>query len=514
MPDSDVLFLSAAHGSLARLLGSFIGTSAAPSGVLTAEDAAELSKALGATVGARIYPDSIACTGNALYAAAKDSKSRRLVVRASVAKDSRGTDAYTLDARPWTESVAETMRDRLRFLRPGPIGQGASIGLGDRTGCATAGHARAMRSAGMTPAFAQQSAREMKRTGRSAREVLDDACWGVFVAGWRRPWGADADHLKEPADIDACAAAGFTMFTLDLGDFVDDAASTDSHDVLRHKFERLPWTELGTSPEDCRRGHIGHSTGADEESFLRAAVKYGKAVARAAKLAQHVASRMGRRPYELEISLDECSTPTTPFEHRFVSSELARMGVRPASVAVRLIGNFEKGIDYKGELDQLARAIESHVEVARELGPYKLSVHSGSDKFSLYPILARSTGGTFHLKTSGTSWLEALRTLAEAEFELFCEIVSAARAHYDADRKTYQVSATSEALPEKITKEQALALLDEPSARQVLHVTYGAVLGGKPQEAIRNALEKHEELYWSNLKRCIDKHLRLLSSIA
>jgi len=522
MPDSDVFFLSAAHGAITRLLDAIVEGSSGASGAraeapsrLARDDALSLARALGGAVKAQVYAESIACAGRAVYAAAKDAKLRRAVVRASkVGREGPKSGSYALDVRPWTASVAESMRERLPFLRPGPLGGGASVGLGDRLGCATVGHARAAGATELVPAFAQQSAREMSRTGRSPSDVLDDATWGVFVSGWRRPWGADADHLKTIEDIDRCASAGFVTFTLDPSDCVDDAASTDPADVLRRKLDAAPWGALETTLADCRRRHVGGADHADEEAFARAAAKYCAAIARAAELARHVASRLSPRPFEIEISLDETSSPTTPFEHRFVALELARLGVRPASVAVRFVGEFEKGVDYKGDLERLARDAESHAEVARELGPYKLSVHSGSDKFSAYPVLARAARGAIHLKTAGTSWLEALRTVAETDLGLFCEIVAVARARYAEDRKSYHVSARCEDLPAaELTEASARGLLDRPGARQVLHVTYGSVLAARAAsgetlgEEIRRLLDQNEELHWANVERHLARHL-------
>src|SRR4051812_29387071 len=107
-----------------------------------------------------------------------------------------------------------------------PLGLTASFGFGDRLGVATPGHVAALRSAGggIAPIFAQQSIREMTRTGRSAKEVVDDALRGAESAGYDGEQGADADHLKTPADVDRTAEAGFVFFTIDPSDHVDGAA--------------------------------------------------------------------------------------------------------------------------------------------------------------------------------------------------------------------------------------------------------------------------------------------------
>ena len=125
---------------------------------------------------------------------------------------------------PLSDSNARELRRRLAWLRPVPLGQQTSFGFGDRLGNATPGHVDAMRAAGavgrIAPIYAQQSVRENTRTGRTPQQVMDDAMWGVFEAGWREPWGADADHVKEIADLDAFVAAGYTFYTIDPSDHV------------------------------------------------------------------------------------------------------------------------------------------------------------------------------------------------------------------------------------------------------------------------------------------------------
>jgi hypothetical protein len=134
---------------------------------------------------------------------------------------------YVLLAPRSAHNLAQ-LRTLLSWLSPEPLGLERSFGLGDRLGLATPGHVRALRLAGegLRPVFAQQSIREMGRTRRSPREVLDDATWGVFSSGWRFGHCADGDHLKTVDDVDSCAAAGFTLFTFDPGDHVGTGADS------------------------------------------------------------------------------------------------------------------------------------------------------------------------------------------------------------------------------------------------------------------------------------------------
>lgn len=479
---------------------------------VSGEDRSSLASAISGILGAKVYPDSLLAARGGLYGLAKGGDGRRLVVSAVPAREGRpalaaagkGLGGFCLKTSPWDHEAADRMRKLVPRAGPSRLGGGPSVGLGDRLGVATPGHARGVKGSGLPPAFAQQSAREMARTGRSPGEVLDDATWGAMLAGWRGRWGADADHMKSASEIDPCVEAGFTMFTLDPGEEVDDAASSDSPDVVARKLKEVPWDGLETALDEARGRHVRSPD--DEEPFARAAVKYGRAVAKAVELARHVSERLSGKKFDLEVSFDETASPTTPFEHRFAVTELRRSGIELWSMAVRFVGEFEKAVDYRGDLKELAEQAGSHARIARELGPYKLSVHSGSDKFSAYPVLAEACRGEIHLKTAGTSYLDALKAIAASDPGLFREIVEVARSKYEEDRRSYFVSAGASDLPDPSTKQEAEALFCQDGPRQVLHVTYGSVLGALG-ERIRRALESAEELYWSILAENVKRHI-------
>jgi hypothetical protein len=376
--------------------------------------------------------------------------------------------------------------------------------MGDRLGLATPGHVQAVKAVGgeIAPIFAQQSIREMARTGRTPQQVMDDATWGTFQEGWQGGIGADADHLKTTADIDACAAAGFTFFTIDPGEHVDGAADTDDVATLGRKYDALPWLNLETTATALRAAYVGkrlevedRTIAYDDATLLRAAVKYGRAVAHVAAMYRHLDERRKtkdeRSPeivgpssfvlgqFELEVSVDETDTPTSHAEHLFIARELRRLGVKWVSLAPRYVGRFEKGVDYIGDLDAFEADFAGHAAIARAVGPYKLSLHSGSDKFSVYPIAARLTRGLVHLKTAGTSYLEALRTIAALDPAFFRELYVFARERYEIDRASYHVSAqlARAPLPEDVSQVDLPKLLDQFDAREILHVTFGSVLG-------------------------------------
>jgi hypothetical protein len=490
-------------------------------------------------LGMELLPRSRATHAGAEWALAQVGGGRQLVAllpagSTDLLDDLEGRteerDGATLLVGPLSPRNGLALRKHVEWLRPRPLGTATSAGLGDRLGLATPGHVRAIRAVGggVAPVFAQQSIREMSRTGRTPVEVMDDATWGILAEGWRDGVGADADHLKTPEDVDACLEAGFSFFTVDPGDHVDSAAEEADAEALEAAVAALPWEGLEDTAKDLRGRYVGrtvavedHVLELDESTLLRAAAKYGRAVAHVARMERHLRRAAGTREVELEVSVDETATPTTPAEHYWVASELKRLGVRWVSLAPRFVGRFEKGVDYIGDLQALEDDLAAHAAIARELGPYKLSLHSGSDKFSVYPIAARQTRGLVHLKTAGTSYLEALRTVAVLDAPLFREIYVFARDRYETDRASYHVSARLDRAPrpEQIPDASLASLLGHFDAREILHVTFGSVLTERSdgggfcfRHRLMDLLARNPEAYAHNLETHFVRHLRPLVS--
>lgn len=414
------------------------------------------------------------------------------------------------------------------------LGLKPSFGFGDRTGLATPGHIEAMKLAGqgIAPIFAQQSIREMARTGRTPQGVIADALAGMQAAGWTDPSGADADHLKTKEDIDATLAAGFTFFTLDPSPHVDATAASLSLSELESRFlfiqDEVEWaleqadrqislpngTALKLSREDC----------------LRAAIKYGKAVNHACELSDHLKTsceKLGRE-HEVELSVDETEHPTTLAEHFIVAKRCLDRGMKLVSLAPRFLGDFEKGVDFKGDIKAFEASVADHAAIAEMLGPYKLSLHSGSDKISIYTAFAKLTRGKFHVKTAGTSYLEALRVIAKIDPPFFRDIVSRARLRYNEDKATYHVSATlhSAKAPAEIPLEGQLESeylenwADVPAGkgftkpgRQILHCTFGSILTDPLMSVmLKHVLKRNADLYRDILAEHFEKHLTALQA--
>jgi hypothetical protein len=257
----------------------------------------------------------------------------------------------------------------------------------------------------------------------------------------------------------------------------------------------------------------------DEPALLKAVVKYGRAVEHVAAMSRHLARAAAGRPFEMEVSVDETEQPTSAVEHVYIASELRRLGVEWVSLAPRFIGRFEKGVDYIGDLAAFEADLAVHAAIARQFGPYKLSLHSGSDKFSIYPAAMRQTRGRVHLKTAGTSYLEALRTIAAIDPKFFLEIYTFDRERYETDRASYHVSAQLRRAPEPVAVSNPAGLLNQFDAREILHVTFGSVLtavspggglrfGGRLKEMLRT----NAELYSGNLEAHFLRHLKPFSS--
>ncbi|MSU34600.1 MAG: hypothetical protein EXS36_05730 [Pedosphaera sp.] len=414
---------------------------------------------------------------------------------------------------------------------PSPLGLHRSFGFGDRLGLATPGHLAALRHVpGFAPIFAQQSIREMARTQRTPEEVMQAAQNALSSAGFTGTWGADGDHLKTPADVQRVAAAGFCFFTIDPSAFVNNAADTMTEIEVQDEVERI-CADSTFAGVEFRDVYLGHEFPATEGAPLkftsgdldRAVVKYGRAVAHCEHMGKAIASACGSRAFEIEVSVDETDSPTRLLEHLFFGLELRRRGVpNVVSLAPRFIGDFEKGIDYRGDHAAFESQLRRHVAIARYCGPYKISIHSGSDKFSIYPAIGRVCGDLLHVKTAGTSYLEALRVVARCEPSLFREIAHYCRGRFAIDRASYHISSTDAAvaaLPPFTGSTEEVPYLDEVVGRQLLHVTFGSVLtagidslGRRFKEGILECLQRNDSLHQQLLESHFTHHLSLLNA--
>lgn len=487
----------------------------------------------------RVYPRSVHEVGDCLLFLLRNPDNRQLgtlcKAGGSGLEDAFGPplrriqlseEGTSLDLYPLTHSSAASLRELLDFTAPRLLGVSNSFGLGDRLGVATPGHLGAIRGTGLRAVLAQQSIREMERTDRSPQEVLDAASWAVLQEGFQEGFGADGDHLKKKEDIDALLSAGFTMLTLDPGDYVVNEADTMSESEALRASILLPWDELEDTLPSCLQRYENQTIRVSNDfeirpsklEVLRALAKYGKVISHVRRMVDHLEERQSLDAVEIELSVDETDSVTTPFEHWLIVSQLKRLGIELVSLAPRFVGDFEKGIDYKGDLSVFREEYAKHVRISEALGPYKLSLHSGSDKFSVYGAIGELGRGHFHVKTAGTSYLEALRTVALTDPPLFRKILDYSMERYPEAKASYHVSADLRNVPEPavLNDDECVALFDaNDDARQVLHVCYGDTLTARNprgkylfKENIMQLLYLHEPLHYQCLEKHFSRHIR------
>ena len=279
-----------------------------------------------------------------------------------------------------------------------------------------------------------KSNREHTFVGSEPQSVFDAGKAAVAALGWNDGWHVDADHIRLETVDRFLPCSDF--FTLDVADSIGKPASADDVTafVVRHP-ELIGTISIPSIATPFT------TTRADIERIVS---KYLLAVQDAGKIYRHIAAKKGGDNFIAEVSMDETDAPQTPPELLVILAAIADEKIRAQTIAPKFTGRFNKGVDYVGDLVQFEKEFHDDLAViAFAIARYglpanlKLSVHSGSDKFSLYPIIRRTLpkfGAGLHLKTAGTTWLEELIGLAEAGGDglaLGKEIYAYALAHVD-----------------------------------------------------------------------------------
>jgi hypothetical protein len=409
---------------------------------------------------------------------------------------------------PLNHENAGVLRKLFPFTAPSPVlRKERSFGLGDRLGIATPGHIKLFEKYDAYPVFAQQSIRELNLTNRTYEDVLDSVTFAVFRDDFKKEWGADGDHLKTAEDVKYALSLGFTMITLDCSEHIKDNADTAEVPELPKKIAQK---YLGKQ-FDIGEGVVLSFTGEELKAIVGI---YGEAIDFAVAMYRRF-FKSGKYKADFEISIDETSTPTTPLQHYFVARELIDAGVSFATMAPRFCGEFQKGVDYIGDLNQFKKEIKVHAAIARHF-KYKLSIHSGSDKFSVFPSIGKETQHIFHVKTAGTNWLEAMRVVAEVDPALYREVHKYALSVFDEARKYYHVTTDLKKIPKVNTVRDAdlPKLFENNDSRQLIHITYGLILNYKNadgsfvfKDKLYKIWKQREDVYTKALVRHIGKHL-------
>jgi len=293
-----------------------------------------------------------------------------------------------------------------------------SFGTGDRFAHQGRAQLRASilaKEAGIsiTPVW-NKSHREHKTIKSSPSDVRKEADNTVKELGWADAYFVDADHINMNNVDEFIPYSDF--FTLDVADYI--GKQPEKRDIEDFVKRYSDYTGELNIPGISRPFHI------TKEFLEELAGNFLIAIKEAEKIYKHIEKVKGADNFITEVSMDEVDTPQTPEELFFILAEIAAKGIPAQTIAPKFTGRFNKGVDYVGDLNQFAREFEEDLLVIQqainEFGlpkSLKLSVHSGSDKFSIYEPMNRlikkhDTG--IHIKTAGTTWLEELIGLAES----------------------------------------------------------------------------------------------------
>jgi hypothetical protein len=484
----------------------------------------------------KIYSKSVCSLNRLTYGLIRTTEGKKLVVVGEkqyvLSDDFRGKCYYrnsSLKVCDLSFENTECLMNLFPYTRPVSLRKVPfTIGAGDRLGMATPGHIRAVEKFKACPVLAQQSVRENGQTGRNFREVIRDAAWSVFQEDYQKGYGADGDHLKSLPEVKNALDAGVSMVTLDLSEKLDFETYLSSKEVVDRRFHE----EIDAGDAEVvfhfflgktfsLKGPRGEfSIQFDEEGVKRNTLLFHRAVDFTEEVYEWIRSNKGNRvPVDFEVSIDETPFATSPENHFFFILQLIHKGVHIDSLAPRFTGEFQKGVDYRGDINTFRRHFYQHVLIAQDYGNYKLSIHSGSDKFSVFPHMGELAGGRIHLKTAGTSWLEAMRLVAMVNPSLYREMHQYALSKFEEASRLYHVTTDLHRIPrlEDLSDQDLPPLLDQEDSRQFLHITYGFLLNRKGpdgkdifRESLYHTLTKYEEDYWSLLERRFEKHLSSL----
>ncbi len=389
-----------------------------------------------------------------------------------------------------------------------------SIGIGDRFGHQGSAQLKAIIDAGykgieITPVW-NKSNREHLIIGSEPEDVRKEADEVTNSAGFNKPYFVDADHINFDTVDRFIESSDF--FTIDVASFIGHRAGLDKIESFlsgAHKYSGLlKITGLKNTP-DISIDQINVIA----EQYLFAAIKAGE-------IYRKIEKSKGKGNFVTEVSMDEVPQPQTPAELFFILKMLSDESIPVQTIAPRFSGRFNKGVDYVGNPEDFAREFEADLKVIdiaiKEFGlpqDLKMSIHSGSDKFAIYPYVGsiiRKHNKGIHLKTAGTTWLEEVIGLAESGddgLRLVKNIYYASVEEIDVLCAPYAdvIDINTSLLPS--TKDvsewdgrrfaAALRHIPEnadynPNMRQLIHVAYK--LAAQEKEQYLNLIEKHKEL--------------------
>jgi len=403
-----------------------------------------------------------------------------------------------------------------------------TIGMGDRFAHQGKAQLRAVIAANeagieLFPVW-NKSFREHSIVGSEPQDLRNEADSAVKELSWDKDYFVDADHINLTT-VEAFLP-GSNFYTLDVADFVGQPPDESQ----MRSFLSASQSFLG----DLSIPGIDTRFEISEELLRGVAGKFLVAIQKAREIYSFIAGQRGADSFVTEISIDETDTAQTPIELFLILKMIAAEEIPVQTIAPKFTGRFNKGVDYVGDLDQFEKEFNEDLHVIRyAVGTFglpaelKLSVHSGSDKFSLYPIigkLIRKHDAGLHLKTAGTTWLEEVIGLAESEgqgLELAKEVYRGAFENFEELAVPYStvIDIDPAKLPAptevedwnsdhfvRTLRHNQKDSLYNPHVRQLIHI--GFKIAAKMGDRFTDALVANEKIIARNVcENLYDRHI-------
>jgi tagaturonate epimerase len=406
-----------------------------------------------------------------------------------------------------------------------------SFGIGDRFGKEGRAQLAAIQEINklgfnVVPVW-NKSYREHSIVHTTHESVAKEAVDAVKANNWKGNYYVDADHIGM-ATVDQFVDYS-NFFTIDVAHFIGKQADENE----KKEFIKTHSKYIGslTIPGIEQKFEV-------TEAFLaKVADTYLNAINEVKVIYDHIVAKKGADRFIPEVSMDECEIAQTPLELFFILAELKRLGVEVQTIAPKFTGLFAKGVDYQGDIKKFAIEFEQDVAVMQfaiaKLGlpkSLKLSVHSGSDKFAIYPIMKKAIAkfnAGLHVKTAGTTWLEEVIGLAQGGGEglsIAKEIYEKSMGRFDELTGPYttvlNIDKSKLPLPQIVNSWSSQQFSDalthnqnckdfNASFRQVIHVGYK--IAAEMDDRYHKALEDYRESIEKNVKfNLFERHLKLL----
>ncbi len=383
------------------------------------------------------------------------------------------------------------------YLKPKKISKKSSFGFGDRIGNTSGIHSKFAGSYKIFPIFAQQSVREITKTSKKPEDILHDAVLGVFQSGFKNDWGADADHVRDKEWLKLMIGNSYlpySMFTIDTIDYIDLSKSTandlgkdidfkerlvKSKKYIGKKIKFLDWEFIY-----------------EEDKLLKIVRKYYKCLDHLRNCYSIIKEKINE--FDFEPTFDETDIITTPEEHFYLASELMGDGIEFSTFALRLPGVFEKSVDFVGDESNLKSSIQIHNEITKHFGGYKLSLHSADYKFKVFKLFRNILYDNFHMKFGGSSWREAIHTIAAIDKDLFRMILNISLEKAEENSAAYHMKMDADRIAKIIKTNYLSDLFKIKEVIQLFEISYGTILN-KYRDIIENILMKNEDNYERNI---------------